>query len=318
MKGAKVWAGFIAIAMTAAAGEGLRGPVAGYVFDARQAVIRPIEGLPGAARLGDGFAGENGLADCSVASRKRLAVCRTTAGESWMVVAWPGDEVTTREIAGLAGPAETTLLSDSGELAAVHFESSANSGGRLVWLRYLGREAAVDFSQETGPGWRMLAMAPEGNRVLMTSGSELWVVDRAAGPERLASGVNISAAAFSKEDGVFFADQGARELWKLERAEAGTRAMRVMILANGVDKPTALTACASGDGEQVGLVDGNSAQVDVLHLSGQRMEPLPVWGRPNRMVRLNQDGLYVLNQPGEAPLLLFDCGARAAYFVPVD
>jgi hypothetical protein len=36
------------------------------------------------------------------------------------------------------------------------------------------------------------------------------------------------------------------------------------------------------------------------------------------MVRLNQDGLYVLNQPGEAPLLLFDCGARAAYFVPVD
>lgn len=318
MKPAKVWAGLLALALTAAASDGLRGPVTGYVFDARQSAIRPIEGLPGAARLGQGFGGDKGLVDCAVSSRKRLALCWTTGEGPWLTVAWPGDEVTTREIAGLTGPAETTLVSDGGDRAAVHFGSKLDASGRLVWLRDLGTEAAVDSSQETGIGWRMLAMAPEGDRVLMTSGAELWVVDRVAGPVRVAGGVDISAAAFSKEGGVFFADQGAKELWKLERAEAGTEATRVMILADGVKRPMALTACSSVDGEQVSMVDGTAAQVDVLHLNGRRMEPLPVWGRPNRLERLNHEGLYALNQPGQAPLLLFDCGARAAYFVPVD
>lgn len=318
MRFGKVLAGFVGVVCAAMGGDGLGGPVTGYVFDARHATIRPIEGLPGSARLGSGLGGDKDLADCAVSSGQRLALCRTSGDGSWMVVTWSGDAVTTREIPGLAGPAEAVLLSDDGEHAAVHFQSGGESEGRLVFLRDLAGAGTVSASPDTGTGSRLLAFAPDGNRVLMANERELWVVDRIAGAQRLAGGANIRAAAFSRDGGVYFADLWAKELWKLERAETGAEAVRILTLASGVDQPVAMAACAAGDGEQVGIVDGATAQVDILQLDSRRMEQLSVWGRPSRMVRLNQYGLYALNQPGPAPLLLFDCVAHTAHFVPVD
>ncbi len=304
--------------LTGLADEGLQGPVTGYVFDSRQATIRPIEGLPGSARLGAGLEVGQALAACEVSSPERLALCRAGEQGTWLMVAWAGGAVRTWEVAGLAGAAEKILFRADGRRAVVHFGSGEEANGRLVWLRDPATNGTVSTSQETGPGWQLLAIEPEGDRVLMTNGRDLWVVDPSIGSQRVASGLSVSAAVFSREGGVYFADKETGEIWKLPRAEMGSEAIRVMTPADGVAKPVAVAACEAADGEQVVMVDGTAAHVEVLRPHGQRWESLPVWGQPNRMATLGRDGLYLLNQPGQGPLLLFDCAARAVFFVPVD
>jgi hypothetical protein len=293
-------------------GAGLQGRVTGYLFDARQGLIRPIEGLPGGARLGAGLAVEERLSDCAVSSVGRRALCRTEG--VWVWVDWTGVGVRRREMEGLVGSAERVVFSEVGDRAVLHLEAAGELARRLVWVG----EAGVGGMVETGAGWRLLAVAADGGQALVTNGPELWRVEERGVWEWVARGVEMGAAVFSAGGGVYFADRGAKELWQVEGAGAGTAAVRMLREAEGVGEPVALALCATEAGEQVVMADGAAARLTMLRPGGTGWESVGLWGRPSQLARLDRDGLYLLNRPGEGPLLLLDCAGRHVSFVPVD
>ncbi|MFO0364350.1 MAG: hypothetical protein ACK55F_06675 [Acidobacteriota bacterium] len=295
------------------AGAGLEGPVTGYVFDARQGMIRAIEGLPGGARLGTGLAVGERLRGCAVESVGRRAVCGTEAG-GWLWVDWAGGTVRTRELAGLAGAAERAAWSADGAWAVVHLEPAGEGGRRLRWVR----EGEVTGMVETGPGWRLLAAGPDGGWALVTNGPELWRVDTEGVWEWVARGMEIGAAAVAEDGGVYYADRGAKEMWKVASGGPGASAVRVLREADGVDGPVALGACRTDEGEQVVLVDGAGARLAIVRAGGRGTETVGLWARPSGMAPLHREGWYLLNEPGRGPLLLLNCAGRAVSFVPVD
>ncbi|MCX6588736.1 MAG: hypothetical protein NTX13_19395 [Acidobacteria bacterium] len=294
-------------------GAGLQGPVTGYLFDARQGLIRPIEGLPGGARLGAGLAVEERLSDCAVSSVGRRALCRTAAG-GWGLLVWTGVAVRSREMEGLAGAAERVVFSEMGVRAVLHLEAAGELARRLVWVG----ESGVGGMVETGEGWRLLAVAADGGQVLVTNGPELWRVEEKGVWEWVARGVEIGAAVFSAGGGVYFADRGAKELWQVEGAGAGAAAVRMLREAEGVGEPVGPAVCATEAGEQVVMADGAAARLTMPRPGGTGWESVGLWGRPSQLARLDRDGLYLLNRPGEGPLLLLDCARRHVSFVPVD
>src|SRR4051794_3629 len=81
----------VAIAVTAASliaadSGGLSGPVAGFFFDRGAAVLRPIEGLPGAARLGAPVSLPFAVSLAAPASRRDYALAVPASGGSPVLV----------------------------------------------------------------------------------------------------------------------------------------------------------------------------------------------------------------------------------------
>jgi hypothetical protein len=107
-------------------------------------------------------------------------------------------------------------------------------------------------------------------------------------------------------------------MWKVASGGPGAAAVRVLREADGVEGPVALGACRTEEGEQVVLVDGAGARLAIVRADGRGTETVGLWARPSGMAPLHREGWYLLNEPGQGPLLLLNCAGRAVSFVPVD
>src|SRR4051812_17608086 len=116
----------LAAASLAAASDaaGLSGPVAGFFFDRHAAALRPIEGLPGAARLGAPLSLPFAVSLAATASRRDYALAVPASGGAPVLVR--GLRSAPPDLVDLPGALEPSSISiaASGEAALLYSASA--------------------------------------------------------------------------------------------------------------------------------------------------------------------------------------------------
>jgi len=305
----------------AAADSGkVRGPVAGYILDARARSLRPVNGIPGGATLGPPLQLGFRLNLAAVSAEKDFAVVtefRKAAAPVLVKALSSGSPV----IVPLAGSIQATALdlSDGGNAVVV----SSVAGGRLQLITGLPDSPvvlpAVDVSGWSG-GIVAAAVDPSGMQVLAAAGdgsiylyavqgqalSDAQWVGRVPGAAALAFAATGTGVVGSATSGDVMVFRGLGGVPTVSRA-AGA--------ADGIESVRALRP-AGPDG--ICVVEGPSGKAGIIDVSAPAVHWLSPSGPASRCDRVNASVL-ALNQAGRDPLLLLDSsGVPGVFFVPAN
>jgi hypothetical protein len=147
----------------------LSGPVAGFVFDGRVRVLRPIQGVPGASLLGDAVNFGFGLSAAYVSPRQDSALV-VGVDDSLHLFRLNGGAVTEVALGGLSGVPQSVVFSPSGTVAALF------ALGRARVLTGLPGAPALVATVEiprSGAASQTLALSDDGAYLLTVSGGSL-------------------------------------------------------------------------------------------------------------------------------------------------
>jgi hypothetical protein len=307
---------FIPIAIAAAsmpvASEtgGIAGPVAGFVFDRRAAVLRPIEGLPGAARLGAPIPMPFAVGLAAV--RGDYALVGPAAGGAAVLAR--RFRASAPEIVDLPGAVEPSAMSIAGSGAvAILFSASAHRVQFVDGLpdapraldpvdtELIGDLAAIALD---AAGTGALLAGPDGQIYRLRKDSPSLV------PIARLNGVSSigfvpgrdSALAASRETGDVLLLDGLDEALSIRSiggAAAGIASARAVLALDG-----RTAGVIAGDG-RLAAIDFETGAAEWIALAADAEAFVPV-----------DRSLFALNRAGEGPLVLLDSNGRSAWFVP--
>src|SRR5690349_18209753 len=115
---------FATCGMLAAQQGNLTGPVAGFVFDGAGRTVRPIQGVPGASLLGDGFGFGIDVSSVSISPRQDSAFV-IAADQSLHFFLLKNGTPSEVSLGGVTGAPERILFSPSGTAAALMGDTSS-------------------------------------------------------------------------------------------------------------------------------------------------------------------------------------------------
>lgn len=307
-----------------AAASGINGPVSGFMLDARSRALRPVNGLPGAAVMGAPLAIPFQVQLAAVAPRRDFALAAGFDDNAQVVLVsgLSAAAPAVSSIAGVIGGVTRIALSAGGSAALLYSASSA----QLQTLSGLPDNpragAAIDVSG-LGDAITALAVDDTGAVLVVGTGSQdagaVYLIPADGAAARLAPAHNVSALVLlNGARDVAFASNTSNEIVRVSNI-AGTISAQIVGSANdGVSNPVGLAA-AKGDSE-LWVANAGSSSLLVFNLAQPGPpESIDLPSAPTRCDVLNGRSMLVLNDVGQAPLLLLDPEAdRAVYFVPVD
>jgi hypothetical protein len=307
--------GVAAATLACAQAAGIGGPVTGYVIDGRAKVLRPIEGIPGAARLGDPLALPFGVGMAAVATRQDFALVSDATGEGRPMLA-RGLRSGAPEVRAIDGAlaAGEMILSGNGAVAAIY----SNAGRKLQFITGLPEAPRalepIDISDVEG-GVMALAVDAAGNNALLAGGSGgiYRVAGQTARRATWIAAVNgaASIAFLPNGDEAVVGSRSTGEVLLLHGLAGSLSIRTVGGASNGIHSARAVRAISD---REVAVVDeaGGLAAIDV---EAGSTEWIALAGAAERFEALDNN-LLVLNEVGARPLLLLD--GRSPYFVPAD
>ncbi len=322
MKATGCWCAAVVCVMAASAADSgtVRGPVSGYVLDARARSLRPVNGIPGGATLGAPLQLGFRLNLAAVSAEKDFAVVtefRKAAVPVLVKALSSGSPV----IVPLTGAIAATALdlSDGGGAAMV----CSATDGKLQLITGLPDNPvvlpAVDVSGWNGgivagavdpSGTQVLAAAGDGNIYLYSvQGQALsdaeWV-GRVPGASAMAFAATGTGVVGSATSGDVMVIRGLGGVPTVSQA-AGA--------ADGIESVRALRPAGP---EGICVVEGPSGKAGIIDVSAPAVHWLSPSGPASRCDRLNASVL-ALNQAGRDPLLLLDSsGVPGIFFVPAN
>jgi hypothetical protein len=300
-------------------GVPVRGPVSGFVLDTRSHSIRPINGLPGAAMLGDALPLPFAVKAAAISTALDFAL--VTSQDSDVVQLVTGLGAGAPATAALAGaiPASEIVLNSAATAAVLYSKSAA----QLQVVTGLPAKPRFGLPLSVA-NWKVTAMAvdPTGRVAIVTDGASQNVyrlsLDR-SGSERTAWIANVPGAA------------SAAFLWNGRDAVVGSSSDGGIVLINdAVNTATISSLATAGQGIQSAVAlralsdhelcvaDGQSGTLAVLDLSTVSTTRIPLAGSATRCEPL-ASGVYLLNEATQSPLLLLDTNSgRRTSFVPLN
>ena len=287
------------------------GPVAGYVFDSAEHLIRPITGIPGAATLGKGIGKRFEVA--SVAPNGLSALGFTRDSASLVDISDPAQP---RRLQGTIDVDEIQWSSDS-RTAAV-FGRSARIVQRIdvanalaepgVDLSGLGEIAAWSLS----PDGRSIAVIASAVIASPLETASIYLISAGSNTPALITNVAAAGAlAFAMDSqSVFAFDPSSQNIFRFQLPAGAvvnaisTRSMR------GV---RALAATADGQA----LLAAGSNQLCAVPLAGQSPNCVALDIIPSR-IQMMSGGLFLLDAPRAHghPVWVYDSRRSDVYFIP--
>lgn len=290
------------------------GPVAGYVFDASAQALRPVQGIPGAALLGDPVA--LGMVASSATVSPRLdSVAVVAADGSFHIFTLNAGAAAEVPVNGITTTPARVVYSPNGTSAALF------ANGRIQVVTGLPAVPApgstFDLSAvpaRPGRGHRQFtgsfAVSDDGAYVLVAEGSGVQLLGTGPAKQVMAGRTTSVAFAPGSHDAVV-AGTGVT----LVRDVAG--AATPLTLAPADPTQTAVGAAFSSDGSHL-YVAGTAAQaVTAYDLKAGTSSQIACNCSPAGLTGMGN--LYRLNEVGNAPLWLLDpyAGTPRIVFVPV-
>ncbi len=287
-------------------------PMLGFAYDPGAAAIRPIQGVPGAALLGDPVAIGFPAALAAVAPLQSVAL--TVSGEDGLVrlvhlqarANAIEAKVNAAVVAGAMASPDLIVFSPSGSAALLYSAAAA----RVQVVTGLPEQPAIsDLPFEATPG--ALAVADDGAAALLPGGggAQIWFADGGAAPSPLP--FSPAAAAFRRgmhdalavtaSGDLYLFQAGATQWTQIHAGDAATRSPAgVQFSADGT---LAYVAGASGGISVVNLSTGESNTV-MCNCAPTSLDALMA-GSVYRLTSASSSLLWVLDASQAPPRLRF-------------
>jgi hypothetical protein len=296
----------------------IAGPVTGLIYDAPSRSVRPILGMPGAARLDSAILADVDWATVAPGGRTVVGVRQgearlyTNKGET------PDQEGTL--VTGLAETPQLACWAANSAAVAVYLPSSRS----VQWLRLTGGQMAADpavvLSGSEGPVTAMAADVSSGLIFLAVSGSGVYRLSPSSGPVLLTAAADVPAMALdAKGQTLWIADRANGLL--LEMGEAGTDSSTSRVLLRDADHWKDISAVApSSDGTRLYLASRTAASLFLFdRANGAVSDGIPLDAPATEFTKLGRPSLLLLGGRERADLPVYVMDERsgpAVYFVP--
>jgi hypothetical protein len=315
-----VFAAALVTAAAAADSGTLRGPVSGYVLDARSRLLRPVNGIPGGATLGEPLRLGFRLNLAAVSAENDYAVV-TAFRSAPAPVLLKGLSSGNPQVVRLDGAIGATALDLSDGGAAVLLTSAAE--GKLQLIRGLPNQPeALPTADVSGWGGGMAAAAvdPTGTLVLAAAGDGSIFLYKVQGsslgePAWIGRVPGAAALSFAGADSAAVGSATTGDVVLFRGLDGALTVSRVAGAEDGVQSAIALRAIG---GQELCVAEGSSGRAAMIDLATPAVHWLESPGQASRCGRLGR-AVLVLNQAGREPLLLLDVsGPPKVFFVPVN
>ena len=305
--------GFAAVSMAASSQVpgSVSGPVLGYVANPTRPELRPITGVPGAARFGDSISLSSDVVRIRVAPGEPYALLERRDSDPAVVQLTSGTAGQPMSISGAVRSADLAAFSPMGTTVVLFSQAAA----RLqVLTGFPGAPQVVreldTHSLAEAPA--ALAVSEDGKSVLFSSASNIYFLSTDGSTRTLAATGGAAAMAFfPNSSDAALGDPTSGSVYRLE-AQAGTASLRaVSATLKG------LAAIATGtDGDTVYVMRRGTRQIASVRLSSGNLETWQVPAGPDQMERMGRtDDFLISSQPGQAAWIAQGQEKRAV-FVP--
>lgn len=295
------------------------GPVTGYLFDPTVTALRPIQGIVGAATLGQPV-GEAGIRNAVSAPSRNFSLLVREESETPLVLfrGMGTDAPEILPLAEISSRPDLLVISRDGAVAVAYHDATKTV--RIVRglpdvpqiskpadVTSLGtlESAAVD-----GEGRVLLAVEQNNVRSLYhgSISAEGYLAPRLLGTYagKLAVAVNADGSRGA------VADSAGNQFLLIDDL-SGSAAVRVVARSeDGIDRPVAV-----GLTEDAAVVASEAATALTFRLGSGQLEKSALPVSPSRLEPVGSS-IFVLNSPGKGPVYLFDTKSSAVFFLPAS
>jgi hypothetical protein len=295
----------------------------GYVFDSRAQGIQPIQGIPGASRVGGLMALGVRFAVAEISPRQDYALGVEAASGELRLVELGVPNPAARAVAGGIDGADRIVLSAGGDSAAVYDRDS-----RTVHLLVgLPKNPKVNGSVELSslPGiLTALAVNDRGDAILaaVSSGDagSLYALVVGEQPRLVAPVTRVTAVRFlhNSSDAVA-ADYDANEVLLIRNVLTNPEPIVIASARDGVQRPVAVAS--SPDNKRIFAANSEPGAVAVISPEGGAPEMIACNCRATELSAVRGGAMFRLSSATNAPIMLLDASqpeARMLFIPPAD
>jgi len=312
-------AGVIACALGAPVAGGqlitrVTGPVIGYVWDARQHQLRPLQGVLGSATIGDPVDLGIEINDALELGPSRLLL--TSSGPApLLAVDLSTNPPSVEQVVGASSAPALAASSPSGSAAAL-YDQPANTIAIVTGLPDAPRVAhRVDVLQVNAPVTTMAVSDDGGTLVYAVSGGQLTSLfswSAASGLRAVVDTSAVSAIALAGK-ALVVANPRDNEVFLVPDLAGSPRQRMLAGPGQGISRPVGLAA----SGARIHVANGGSSNVTTFELTGRQVSTRRCNCQVSGLSRVGES-LYRLTDRLDRTVFLFD--ARLAesriLFVP--
>lgn len=292
-------------------------PIVGYAFDTTASTIRPIQGVPGAALLGDPFDTGFPIAMAAISPRQNFALAVAADGSGLRAVPL-GAGVDAGALPETSLPTPDLIRFSSSGSAALLFQTP----GRLQALSGLpahGTVREIDLSMLSALP-TATAVSDDGELVVIAGSGAVWVVNTKGVFAQLALPGSTAALAFRAGSHDLMAVSMDGEVHLVRRP--GTNPEYRLIYAAGEQTAAPIGAQFSAGGSHA-YVANESGNITAIDMETGAMNSISCHCHASSLDPLNSRNLFRLTSPGQTAagksvLMLFDGSSSDArvWFVP--
>ena len=298
-----------------ASGQGVRGPVLGYIFDKDSRLLRPINGIPGAAHVAAAVVLDFSPAVVEVSPNQDFALAVDAGGRLRLVdlaAPTPTSTVVESAIAGV----DRVFISPSGAAAAAY-----DRGAGVVQV-FDGLPAAADaageFTVASLPGVLTALAVSDGGAVLAAvaerSGGSIYTLVSDRAPARVGAVRRVLGMSFApRADDAVAADYDAGEVLLIRGATTIRQVSVIASADDGIERPSFAAVAADGARAVVTVPSGAAA----VPLAGGSPQSFDCACKPVTLSPLAGGAAFRLTEGLGAPIRLVEVAAETRMlFVP--
>jgi WD40 repeat protein len=324
----------------------ISGPILGRFFDEREGKFSVIQGIPGAATIGEAGDLDIGLTKAEVSPLGNYAIGIAEDYGEPVLIRFDGVQPNPQLLEGLKMNPGRIDISPSGSCAVLYYEpdrlivvvgslpDTPRVVARISILNLLSKLTAMAVSDD---GEVVLIGASQGSRSFVyavstqmqmpeASDDHLFQNESGKAPNRVSvtrpemiSPVGLASAIvfFPHSNDALVADSGQSEIILLRDVLGSADHFTLASAQEGIAEPVAVGISDEGDRVMVG--NSASSNVVIFNLLTGQTQSLDCYYPPTKFQRLNVNSVFRLTDPGGRPILLLDGGVEQPriVFVPI-
>jgi hypothetical protein len=307
--------GSLALSCAGQSATSIGGPTLGYALDPGIHALRPILGIAGASLLGTPLDAGFAIQVAAIDGPQGYALGIDSAARgAWLIR--PGQPVVVTQVP-VAGEVDDVFLSPQGLAAALLMHDgrielltgfvNATSNAPLVL-----KELPLGSRLERRP--LALAVSDDGNSVAAAfdyTQAMLLGLDGTRLPLAVGS---TAVLAFRPSSSDVVSSGPSNRVWLVHRTLNGPVLKQIAGPDDGIVTPAAVAFTPDGSTALIG--SSGNATVVAVNLSSGVVSSVACGCKPVHFERLSTAGLFLLNDPSEQPIYLFDASSSRVLFVP--
>ncbi|PYT21959.1 MAG: hypothetical protein DMG57_36890 [Acidobacteria bacterium] len=240
--------------------ETIGGVVSGFLFDAYSRTIRSLQGVPGAATLGDSLQLNIAISTAAVSSRADYALAVDRDHNNLVLIQRLRDLRSMRVLETGTRKIERIVLSPEGTAAALLYRQYPNTVQVISGLPAsppLLPELSVDALNSE---FSAFAVSDDGGHALAAATSSVFLLEAGGSARAVFHANRTSSVAFiNQTDGALVTDAGDNKVFSISKISSVAAALVLRDQSSGVAAPVAVRA--SRDGLSVFVLNSKPAGI---------------------------------------------------------